>query len=70
MKELIESIVTSYCFGIFALFFGIYILIYTLKNAPRETNLSLQPFMSGVFGSIGFIILGIVTIYLKIKGEI
>ena len=49
---------------------GIYILIYTLKNAPRETNLSLQHFMSGIFGSIEFIIPGIVTIYLKIKGEI
>ncbi len=69
MRELIESIVTSYCFGIFALFFGIYELFDTLKNTPRETNLSLQPFQRGIFGSIGFIILGIAIIYLKIVGK-
>lgn len=69
MGELIDTIVTSYYFGIFAIIYGIYELTDTLKNTPRESNSSLQPFLRGIFASLGSIILGIVVIYLKIVGE-
>ena len=68
MEEIIHSIISTYYFAIAAIIFGIWKLKDTIKNTPRNTNLSLQPFLSGIFGSIGFIVLGIIIIYYKIEG--
>jgi hypothetical protein len=70
MGGILDKIVTSYYFRIFAIIYGFYELIDTLKNTPRESNSSFQPFVSGIFASLGSIILVIVVNYLKIVGEI
>lgn len=68
MENIIHSIISTYYFAIFAIVFGVWKLNDTIKNTTRDINLSLQPFMSGIVGSIGAIILGIIIIYQKIKG--
>lgn len=70
MEELINSIISTYYFAIAAIIFGLWKLRDTIKNTPRNTDLSLQPFFSGIVGSIGFIVLGIIIIYFKIKGKL
>lgn len=70
MENIIHSIISTYYFAIFAIVFGVWKLNDTIKNTTRDINLSLQPFMSGIVGSIGAIILGIMIIYLKIKGKL
>ena len=67
MENIIHSIISTYYFAIFAIVFGVWKLNDTIKNTTRDINLSLQPFMSGIVGSIGAIILGIIIIYQKIK---
>ena len=70
MEKIIHSIISTYYFAFAAIIFGIWKLKDTIKNTPVNTpNSSLQPFLSGIFGSIAFIVLGIIIIYFKIKGE-
>ncbi len=69
MEEIIHSIISTYYFAIVAIIFGIWKLRDTIMNTPVNTpNSSLQPFLSGIFGSIGSVVLGIMIIYFKIKG--
>ena len=68
MENIIHGIISTYYFAIFAIVFGIWKLNDTIKNTTRDTNSALQPFMSGIAGSIGSIVLGIIIIYQKIKG--
>ncbi len=70
MEEIINSIISTYYFAIAAIIFCIWKLRDTIKNTTRDTDLSLQPFMSGIAAGIGSIILGIMIIYLKIKGKL
>ena len=70
MEKIIHSIISTYYFAIFAFIFGIWKLRDTIKNTTRDTNSALQPFLSGIFGSIAFIVLGIIIIYYKIKGKL
>ncbi len=70
MDGIIDTIVTSYYFRIFAIIYGFYELIDTLKNTLRESNSSFQRSVIGILASLGSIILGIVVIYLKIVGEL
>lgn len=70
MEKIIHSIISTYYFAIFAFIFGIWKLRDTIKNTTRDTNSALQPFLSGIFGSIAFIVLGIIIIYYKIKGNL
>lgn len=69
MEKIIHDIMSTYYFAIAAIVFGIWKLRDTIKNTPRFTDLSLQPFFSGIVGSIGFVVLGIIIIYYKIKGK-
>jgi hypothetical protein len=70
MKEILYQILDTYYFAAIAIIFGVWKYRDTIKNTPRYTNLSLQPFLSGIAAAIGSIILGIIIIYSKIKGEI
>lgn len=70
MGDIIDTIVTSYYFRIFAIIYGFYELIDTLKNTLRESNSSFQRSVIGILALLGSIILGIVVIYLKIVGEL
>jgi hypothetical protein len=67
MKDLITLIVNTYYFAIFSIIFGIWQLKDTFKNKHNyDPQSPLQPFLRGVFGSIGLIILGIWIIFYKI----
>lgn len=70
MEEIVKSIITTYYFAIAAIIFGIWKLRDTIKNTTRDLDLSLQPFLSGIFAGIGSIIFGVMIIYLKIKGKL
>lgn len=70
MEEIIHRIISTYYFAIAAIIFGIWKLRDTIKNTPRYTDSALQPFMSGIAGSIGSIVLGITIIYFKIKSKL
>lgn len=73
MEKIIHSIISTYYFAIVAIIFGIWKLRDTIKNTPtpdKTPNSSLQPFLSGIFASIAFVVLGIMIIYLKIKGKL
>ncbi|MFN7045529.1 MAG: hypothetical protein ACK4M1_10055 [Flavobacterium sp.] len=69
MEKIIHSLMFNYIFAIVTIIFGLWKLRDTIKNTPRDSDLSLQPFLSGIVGSIAFIVLGIIIIYFKIKGE-
>ena len=69
MEEIINSIVSTYYFAIAAMFFGIWELNDTINNTPRYKESALQPFIRGIAAGIGSIVLGIMIIYLKIKGK-
>ena len=60
----------NYIFAVISIIFGLWKLRDTIKNTSRDSDLSLQPFLSGIFGSIGCIVLGIIIIYFKITGKL
>ncbi len=70
MEKIFHSIISTYYFAIAAIIFGIWKLRDTIKNTPHYAESALQPFLSGIFGSIGSLVLGIIIIYLKIKGKL
>lgn len=70
MENIIHSIISTYYFAIFAIVFGVWKLNDTINNTPRYMDSALQPFIRGIAGSIGAIILGIIIIYFKIKGKL
>lgn len=70
MEKIIHLLMFNYIFAVVSIIFGIWKLRDTIKNTTRDLDLSLQPFLSGIFAGIGSIILGIMIIYLKIKGKL
>ena len=70
MREIFDTIMFNYYFAVAAIIFGFWKLRDTIKNTPVCSHLSLQPFLSGIAGSIGSVFLGIIIIYYKIKGVI
>ena len=70
MEEIINSIISTYYFAFVAIIFGIWKLRDTIKNTPRDTGLSLQPFSSGIVAGVGSVVLGVIIIYFKIKGKL
>ncbi len=70
MEKIIHLLMFNYIFAIISIIFGIWKLRDTIKNTTRDTNSALQPFLSGIVGSIAFIVLGFIIIYFKIKGKL
>lgn len=70
MEKIIHLLMFNYIFAVVSIIFGIWKLKDTIKNTTRDTDSALQPFLSGIFGSIAFVVLGIMIIYLKIKGKL
>lgn len=48
MEKIIHLLMFNYTFAIVAIFFGIWKLRDTIKNTPRDSDSSLQPFLSGI----------------------
>ncbi len=67
----LRFIVGTYIGGIVCLAFGLYLVYDNLKN-PMEIKLfdPLQGEISGWFGAIGFIVLGVLIIAYKMNGNI
>jgi putative Mn2+ efflux pump MntP len=55
--------------GIIFTIIGVWQLFDTIKNTQHETNSVLQPFVNGLFFSIGLIVFGVIIIYFKITGK-
>ncbi len=70
MEKITHLLMFNYIFAIISIIFGIWKLRDTIKNTSRDSNLSLQPFLSGIVGSIAFIVLGFIIIYFKITGKL
>lgn len=70
MEKIIHLLMFNYIFAVVSIIFGIWKLKDTIKNTTRDTNLSLQPFLSGIVGSVAFVVLGIIIICFKIKGKL
>ena len=70
MKEILYQILDTYYFAIATIIFGVWKLRDTVKNTTPRPESALQPYTSGIAAAIGSIILGIIIIYSKIKGEI
>jgi len=62
-----EFLFNSIIGGILWLIIGFIMMFYTLKFVNREPTSIGQPFLKALFSSIGFIILGIIMIVIKIK---
>jgi len=63
-----EFLFNSFSAAFIWLAIGVWKLRDTLLNTDSEmTNSPLQPFLSGIFASIGSIVLGIIIFVLKIK---
>lgn len=69
MEKIIHLLMFNYIFAVISIIFGLWKLNDTIKNTTRDTNSALQPFLSGILGSIAFIVLGIIIIYFKIIGK-
>lgn len=70
MEKIIHLLMFNYIFAVVSIIFGIWKLRDTIKNTPHYAESALQPFLSGIFASIAFVVLGITIIYFKIKGEL
>lgn len=70
MEKIIHLLMFNYIFAAISIIFGLWKLNDTIKNTKRDTNSALQPFLSGILGSIAFIVLGIIIIYFKIIGKL
>ena len=70
MEKITHLLMFNYIFAIISIIFGIWKLRDTIKNTSRDSNLSPQPFLSGIVGSIAFIVLGFIIIYFKITGKL
>lgn len=69
MEKIIHLLMFNYIFAIVTIIFCLCKLRDTIKNTPRDSDLSLQPFLSGIVGSIASLVLGIIIIYFKIIGK-
>ncbi len=70
MEKIIHLLMFNYIFAVISIIFGLWKLNDTIKNTTRDINSALQPFLSGILGSIAFIVLGIIIIYFKITGKL
>ena len=67
LNEMKHFFLDTYWGGIIFLSIGILKILHTVKYTKKDINSVLQPYTSGILAGIGFIALGIIIFYFKIK---